>query len=149
MEDNNQKKDSEIFCPECGKPISRQAVVCPHCVVQEKELKTSIQKNTGNQVVQTKTKSTAVILSVLFAHWSWLYTYKKNSKKFWKGFGIDFIFIFITFILILNFNAAELFLNYGTWIWFFRIIISLGLWVWALVDNTSKTDLFYSGYPHD
>ena len=147
MEDK-EKKDSEIFCPECAKPINRKAVICPHCGVQVKELKTSIQKNTNNSKAPIKTRSTAIVLSVLFGYWSWLYTYGKNNKKFWIGFGIDFIFIFITFTLILNYNAADLFLNYGTWIWFFRIIIILGMWVWALVDNTSKPDLFYTGYPH-
>jgi len=30
---------NEIYCPECGKPINREAVICPHCGVQVRELK--------------------------------------------------------------------------------------------------------------
>lgn len=37
----NEKKEYEIYCPECGKAIKRNAVVCPYCGVQIKELKTS------------------------------------------------------------------------------------------------------------
>ncbi len=34
----NNKKEDEIYCVECGKPIKRRAVICPHCGVQVKEL---------------------------------------------------------------------------------------------------------------
>ena len=33
----------EIYCPECGKVIKRQAVICPFCKVQLKELKVSVE----------------------------------------------------------------------------------------------------------
>jgi len=33
------KKPDEIYCPGCAKPIKKEAVVCPHCGVQVKELK--------------------------------------------------------------------------------------------------------------
>ena len=30
---------NEIYCPGCGRPIKREAVICPHCGVQVRELK--------------------------------------------------------------------------------------------------------------
>jgi hypothetical protein len=41
-EENIQsKKPDEIYCPNCAKPISKQAVICPSCGVQIKELNVS------------------------------------------------------------------------------------------------------------
>lgn len=36
-----EKKADEIYCPSCAKPINKNAVVCPNCGVQIKELKTA------------------------------------------------------------------------------------------------------------
>ena len=33
-EEPTSKKEDEIYCPECGKPIKRNAVVCVYCGVQ-------------------------------------------------------------------------------------------------------------------
>jgi len=30
---------NEIYCPGCGRPVKREAVICPHCGVQVRELK--------------------------------------------------------------------------------------------------------------
>ena len=38
-----EKKLDEIYCPSCAKPIKKDAVVCPHCGVQTKELKVSAE----------------------------------------------------------------------------------------------------------
>ncbi len=35
------KKLDEIYCPSCAKPIKKEAVVCPYCGMQVKELKTT------------------------------------------------------------------------------------------------------------
>ena len=37
------KKEDEIYCPNCAKPIKKEAVICPHCGVQVKELKVSTE----------------------------------------------------------------------------------------------------------
>jgi len=36
---NGLKKEDEIFCPECGKPVKRNAVICVNCGIQIKSLK--------------------------------------------------------------------------------------------------------------
>jgi hypothetical protein len=35
------KKPDEIYCPSCAKPVNKEAVVCPNCGVQVKEIKVS------------------------------------------------------------------------------------------------------------
>jgi uncharacterized membrane protein YvbJ len=50
------KKEDEIYCPNCGKPISKNAVVCLLCGVQvkplsvNKEEKPSTAKTVGNSL---------------------------------------------------------------------------------------------------
>lgn len=44
----NNKKEYEIYCPECGKPIKRNAIICVHYGVQVAELKSSIKKEDKN-----------------------------------------------------------------------------------------------------
>ena len=39
-EESKIKKQDEIYCPECGKAIKRNAVICVHCGIQVKELET-------------------------------------------------------------------------------------------------------------
>ncbi|CAN5639316.1 hypothetical protein BH23PAT1_BH23PAT1_2920 [soil metagenome] len=64
-------------------------------------------------------KIIAVILAIFFAHFSWIYTYEKNVSKFW-----------INFVLSL--------LSAGVWL--------PVAWLWAVIDNASKTEEYYAGY---
>jgi hypothetical protein len=41
--DVQSKKPDEIYCPNCAKPIHKEAVICPSCGIQVKELKTTIE----------------------------------------------------------------------------------------------------------
>jgi len=47
------KKPDEIYCPECAKPINKDAVYCTNCSVQVKELKMSTDSGSTN-IVQEK-----------------------------------------------------------------------------------------------
>lgn len=29
-----EKKETKFYCPECGKPIEENEVICPHCKAQ-------------------------------------------------------------------------------------------------------------------
>ncbi len=40
---NPEKKEGEILCPNCAKPIKKDAVFCTYCGVQIKELKVSAE----------------------------------------------------------------------------------------------------------
>ncbi|MBA7616187.1 hypothetical protein ES703_23483 [subsurface metagenome] len=63
-EEPTSKKEDEIFCKECGKPIKRNTVICPFCGAQVKELKTSIKNE--RQIMSKKLIVVIVILVVLF-----------------------------------------------------------------------------------
>jgi len=46
--DEPLKQEDEIFCPECGKAIKRNAVICVNCGIQVKPLSEKIE-NTANE----------------------------------------------------------------------------------------------------
>lgn len=66
-----------------------------------------------------KTKSTALILAVLFGFWTWLYTYREDGWKFW----LNLILSVITF---------------GLW--------GLIAWFWAVIEVATKDKGWYEQY---
>jgi len=56
------KQPNEIFCPECGKPVLKNAVICPNCGIQLKELE--IQSPQKNTLIPQKSKVAAILLAV-------------------------------------------------------------------------------------
>lgn len=58
-----------------------------------------------------KKKGTAILLSVLFGMFGWLYTYQDDAWKFWL-------------------NLAITVLSFGLW--------GLVAWVWAIIDACTK-----------
>jgi len=155
----NNKKEDEIYCAECGKPIKRRAIICPHCGVQIKELKTS-PTTTPTTTIEVKPVSSpknkviAVLLAVFFGFWSWAYTYGRNAKYFWIGFGISFVLgiLFIPSIITtitvdpgvegipIQGLLVFYFVLFGLWV--------LGSWLWALIDNAVKPSSFFINYPN-
>jgi len=106
-------------------------------VLEEKKLKG----------LNPKSKSAAVILSIFFSFWSWLYTYKINFKKFWIIFSIFFAYLIGIISISVQFDPANIFTKYGTWIWLFWLLYSGSVWLWALLDNSLKPTSFYVNYP--
>lgn len=143
------KKEDEIYCPECGKPIKRNAVICINCGVQVKELKnidgsSNIEnhKNIGTKEISSnlayvKNKMTAVIMVVFLGFFGWLYIYKCSASKFWIALSI------VCFLLILYgitggstiINGLQFFVGFGTWLW-------------AVIDTGTKPDIFFTNYPN-
>jgi len=70
----------------------------------------------------TKSRSTAMILAVFFSFWSWLYTYRENGYKFWIG-------------LIICLTC-----------WWLFFIPNIAIWIWAMVDNNSRSEEWYEEY---
>lgn len=149
-----QKKEDEIYCPECGKAIKRKAIICTYCGIQIKELKTSSQVTTlkVEPVDALKNKVTAVVLAALFSFLSWAYTYGKNAKYFWIGFGVSF-FLGIFFIPSMVFITARKTGEVTTadmLVTFYFVLLgfwALGSWLWAVIDNAVKPSSFYENYP--
>ena len=146
----NNKQEDEIFCPECGKPIKRNAVICEHCGVQIKEL---VSQSKEVPAVTHKSKTTAVVLAVFFSYWSWLYTYRRSRIKFWIVLSIAMIWYFVYFVIIIDTmsflteHSINYYLtNWGNWS-FLASFYFIGVWLWAIVDNAIKPNSFYKNYP--
>ena len=144
----NNKKEDEIYCVECGKPIKRNAVICVHCGVQVKKL---AYQSKEVPTATHKSKSAAVVLAVFFSYWSWLYTYKRSRIKFWIAFSISTIWSFIYLTTGIDAISSKqsinyCFANYGNWIWI-ASFFGIGIWIWAIVDNAVKPNSFYENYP--
>ena len=71
------------------------------------------------QTYGMKRKDTAVILSFLFAHFTWLYTYREDAWKFWL-------------------NLLAVLGTGGLWL--------LIAWPWALFDASGKEESWYDNY---
>lgn len=152
----NDKKEDEIYCIECGKPIKKKAVICPYCGVQIKELEIS-SRDTSIKVKSEdapKNKVTAVVLAALFGFWSWAYTYGRNAKYFWIGFGIS-LFLGLFFIpsigvMMLYETSDTLSIADGLAAFYFALlgIWAISSWLWALIDNAVKPSSFYENYPN-
>jgi ribosomal protein L40E len=118
-------------------------------LVSRQKIDIKVLEEKRSKGLKPKNKSVAVILSIFFSFWSWLYTYKINYKKFWITFSIIFGYFFTIIIIIISvpFDAASIFSNYGTWIWLFWLLLSGSIWLWALLDNSLKPTSFYMNYP--
>ncbi len=146
----NKKQEDEIFCPECEKPIKKNAAICVHCGVQVKEL---AYQSKEVPTVKHKNRTAAVVFAVFFTYWSWLYTYKRSRIKFWIAFSILMIWNFIYFVSILDTILDKqpinyYFTNYGNWVWL-SSFFGIGIWIWAIVDNSIKPNSFYENYPKE
>jgi len=68
---------------------------------------------------QGRSKTTAVVLAVLFGFFAWLYTYEKDGTKFWINLGLTVVTL-------------------GFW--------GLVAWIWAIIDTASKPEAYYTDY---
>jgi len=76
-----------------------------------------------------KSKAGAILLAIFFGGWTWVYTYKKDSWKFWLSLALT----------ITLFNPL--------WTWVILFLPNLGLYIWAIVDTISKSQQWYDNYP--
>lgn len=168
---NEIKQEDEIFCPECGKPVKRNAVICINCGVQIKELKIAFKQeddifcpecgkitkrnaplcmNCGSQIKtisenikipianekevnpDAKMKMAAVIMIILFGFFGWIYTYGRSAEKFWIAFTI------LVFLVLTSYYLSD-----------FILLFTIGIWIWPLIDVSSKSSSFYENYPND
>lgn len=101
-------------CIGCGATVVGTAHVCTHC---------------GTTLGTPKDKTVALLLAIFLAPWTWLYTYKRDSQKFWIGLVLYFIGIPASIFLI-------------------GVPFVLGVWIWAIVDTAQKSDLYYRQFPN-
>jgi zinc-ribbon domain len=102
------------FCQACGNPLVQTAATCPQC---------------GTPAGAPRSKGVAILLAVFLGGWTWLYTYKRDAKKFWIGFGMA----------VVGAILAIIFIGY---------LFFLAIWIWAIVDTAGKSDSWYATYPN-
>lgn len=162
MAETIYKGPDEIFCPECGRTIKRGTTICPHCEVNIKDLFTTESTTYQSPIYRMegattpKNKVVAILLAVFFSFWAWLYTYGKNAKKFWISMGVNALLFVIIFgyscSIISNMDPYnEYYLDFSSGpligISILMNLVSFGIWIWALIDNSVKPDDFYKKYP--
>lgn len=151
------------FCKNCGQSLAAEAIICPGCGVPSKKGNAHCW-NCGNEVsplaemcvkcgvrlstTKGKSKTTAVVLSIFFSFWSWLYTYKRNAWKFWLG-------IFLVVPAVVGYISLFIYeLNSWSWgadYWFapafyLCLAIPVVVWLWAIIDNAVRGSEFYKQY---
>ena len=103
-----------VHCRGCGAPLNPQAAICVNCGVA-----------TGAQPQQSpadpKNKTTSVLLAVFLGLWTWLYTYKRDSWKFWLNLGLSIVTVGIWFVIA---------------------------WVWAIIDVAIRPTSWYESFPN-
>ncbi len=106
------------YCRTCGNAVVHTAVICPRC---------------GSSVTgsRPRTKTTAVLLAIFLSFWTWLYTFKADSTKFWIGLGVGIGAVVLSPFLL------------GI-----PLLAPLGIWIWAIVDTASKRETWYQVYPN-
>ena len=102
------------FCQACGNPLVVTASTCPRC---------------GTSQGSPRSKGVAILLAVFLGGWTWLYTYKRDAKKFWTGFALA----------VVGAVLAIVFIGY---------LFFLAIWIWAIVDTATKSDGWYQQYPN-
>jgi|HubBroStandDraft_2_1064218.scaffolds.fasta_scaffold604379_1 RNA polymerase subunit RPABC4/transcription elongation factor Spt4 len=132
------------FCATCGSGLVSAAVICPNCGSAQKGFSSS-----GG-----KSKTTAVVMAVFLSAWTWVYTWKVNSKKFWIALGLWVVQI-IFYAVGVSEAANRLVCNQpgggctfrsgsGSGPVIIAALISFGVWLWAVVDASTKTQAYYA-----
>jgi hypothetical protein len=80
--------------------------------------------------VERKDKTVAVLLAVFLGFWTWIYTYKKDTWKFWLSLGLH----------LTLFNPL--------WTWILAFLPNIALHIWAIIDTAVKPQQFYDYYPN-
>lgn len=112
------------YCVTCGNGLVATAAICPRCG-------TPVADRTPSAPASGKSRTAAVLLAVFLSFWSFLYTYSISAWKFWLGLGLNVF----GFLLAMVVDAAN---GPGTGIDFVWLLISLGVWIWSIVDRSTQ-----------
>jgi hypothetical protein len=139
--------------------LDPRAVVCPRCGVAA----------AGPE--GAKNKTAAVLLAVFLGPWTWLYTYARDSKKFWIGMSVSVGWIVLLILAFTAFTSGVASIGgctaqqieenvcsgltgtsagfgFATLATIVAWILFPGLWLWALIDTATKKDWFFTNYPN-
>jgi hypothetical protein len=120
---------NERFCWACGSTVLESAAFCLRCGTPSSGPVAS-RPPSGVQPMHpsSKSKTTALLLAVFLGGWTWLYTYERDSTKFWIFVGVGILGGILTLVFV-------------------GFLILLGLQIWAIVDVATKPDAYYERFP--
>jgi hypothetical protein len=143
------------FCFACGAattPLSEICVKCGTRLIAQSAVPGVAPLGLG---VNPKSKTASILMAVFLGFWTWLYTYKKDHWKFWVSLGVSLVLglglgIFMSWLVIAglnSFNSVDASAIGFIIVYVLAIIVSFGLWVWAVIDTAIKKDEWYTRYP--
>jgi hypothetical protein len=128
------KKEGTMFCKNCGKQVDANAEFCGNCGTRVGE---AVSQPAGQPAPAAppvsaggKKKGVALVLAIFFSFFTWLYTFKRDSKKFFIGLGAWIL------VIILGFVGVGAFLG----------ILMFAIWIWGIADVARKNDEWYRSY---
>lgn len=133
-----ETRHDEMFCQSCGQVIKKEAAICIHCGVPTKAGRSGVggapvYKAGAAGRGEGKSKVASVLLAIFLGVFTWLYTYREDSTKFWLGAGIS------AAMFILSVLTLGIFL-------FVAFPVGFGIWIWTIVDTATKKDEWYENY---
>jgi hypothetical protein len=141
-------------CGACGRPVNPGAFACPGCGAPV------------SAALGAKNKTTAVLLACFLGPWTWVYTYKLESKKFWIGVVVPGVAFLLAIIASTAFTSTVTDCQYpyngctplssgatasGVFAGIFFIVgllAAIGIHIWSIVDSASKNDWYYARFPN-
>lgn len=134
-----------MYCKYCGGEINDNAVLCVHCGGQVAELKTEITP--PKTISISKSKTSAILLAIIFGPLSWLYTYGKNKQKFWGS-----ILMYVAyFAFMISYSCSMIFgdpvkaTSSPLIINAFYIILAF-TWLWPIAEYSIRPVEYYINY---
>ena len=115
MEDKSLNTQKGFFCTNCGKALNKNAAVCTYCGV-------AVKGGVFDKPRIPKDKTVALLLAIFLSFWTWIYTYQKDSWKFWLNLALSIVTI-------------------GCW----EIVAE----IWAIIDVATKPDSYYMNFPNE
>ena len=106
---------------------------------------------------------------MFLGYWSWLYTFQRDKAKFFVGLGVGIV-VWIANIATFLANSAiedkmvncyssyiqgyiddssicDIYKANYTPIYVFALV-GLGMWIWSLVDQSRKSQGYYTNFPN-
>ena len=139
-----QPPKGERFCSSCGAEVSPLQEICVKCGARM------------GQTPKAKNKTTAVLLAVFLSIWTWLYTYKKSTWKFWVGLVIWIPSLYVIILGPIPVNPIEYNANgdyigpasprFSSTLILTALIVYIVLWILAILDSILKRHEWYWSY---
>jgi Double zinc ribbon len=134
----------EHFCSSCGVEVLPLAERCIKCGAM------------FGKPPRPKAKTVAVLLAVFLGYWTWVYTYRKNTWKFWAGLVVGLPAFIIFNIGVIPHNSVEYDANgnylglgglhFANNILIPALLIILIVRIWAIIDVCLKKQEWYLTY---